>query len=1024
MKHFKSIAYVLILGFLLSYPPIVNSQKVIPVTYRAEFKPFDNRLTRQEIISLGDGVFGLEYEVASSPSVTAKLVGEILFHEGNRTIQVRGTDGGHLSSNGSLGLKGSLVMDFIVPLPEAFFEEDESIHIKHKVKIPELDINMDLNISTEINEIHSLRLRRSNTFFPSNDSWRGFLMGIRGGGIDKRLSAVEVVPIVANAILSGYDGDLPAAAKIFVDNLSDYLKAGIFLKGAVDYELSLRGKAIIVNGTAVTHESGAVRAPGFDPTEGTYHIQSRYDEEFRCPLDFVASNNAYMKIAVLRGIEIWSYDNQSAEKRVPIIPENTFDLDFGETTSSVKIDVPPDPGNTKRIPGLIPDPNLSRLVRLQNGLGLEEPITQETILKVTQLSANSSGIRSLKDLGHAVNLTTLILSDNAISNVSALSGLTNLIKLDLSDNAISNVSALSGLTNLIELDIDNNPLSEVSLSGLPNLRSLELENHTLSEVSLSGLSNLKRLILSRNTISKLSLSGLPNLEASLIGFGSNVFTEVSLSDIPDLERLRLSDNVLTKVSLSGLPNLTLLDFQNCAISDVSFLSGLANLTTLNLENNAISDVSPLLALQYLTTLNLRNNSISDVSFLSGLPNLTTLSLENNAISDVSPLSYLANLTTLNLENNSISDVSSLSGLLGLTRLDLSNNALTEVSLDLSLLELPIIYPSLTRLDLSDNPLTKVSLSGFRNLTDLTITNESGYGTSTDKASLTEVSLSRLLSLTGLTLRDSALTKVSLSFLPSLTYLSLSNNALTEVSLSGLTSLEIMDLRDNALTEVSLPDLPNLKELLLDNNSISDVSPLTELPNLRTVYLYGNPLDSASRHTHIPAMQAREVEVWFDERWTPILVKISGEGQTGKPGTVLPTPFLVQTLDVEDKPMSRVSIRFVVYEGGGTLSDTTATTNATGKAQTTLTLGPDPGTNKIAVIAEEFKAAVSFTATATLDIVTPLRTAEDVNGDGVVNIQDLVLVSASLGQVGENEADVNADSVVNIQDLVLVAAALQ
>ena len=958
MKHLKSIIYILILGFLLSYPPIVNSQKVIPVTYRAEFKPFDNRLTRQEIISLGDGVFGLEYEVASSPSVTAKLVGEILFHEGNRTIQVRGTDGGHLSSNGSLGLKGSLVMDFIVPLPEAFFEEDESIHIKHKVKIPELDININLNISTEINEIHSLRLRRSNTFFPSNDSWRGFLLGRRGGGIDKRLSAVEVVPIVANAILSGYDGDLPAAAKIFVDNLSDYLKARIFLKGAVDYELSLRGKAIIVNGTAVTHESGAVRAPGFDPTEGTYHIQSRYDEEFRCPLDFVASNNAYMKIAVLRGIEIWSYDNQSAEKRVPIIPENTFDLDFGETTSSVKIDVPPDPGNTKRIPGLIPDPNLSRLVRLQNGLGLEEPITQETILKVTQLSANSSGIRSLKDLGHAVNLTTLILSDNAISNVSAL----------------------SGLTNLIELDIDNNPLSEVSLSGLPNLRSLELENHTLSEVSLSGLSNLKRLILSRNTISKLSLSGLPNLETSLIGFGSNVFTEVSLSDIPDLERLRLSDNVLTKVSLSGLPNLTLLDFQNCAISDVSFLSGLAN--------------------------------------------LTTLSLENNAISDVSPLSYLANLTTLNLENNSISDVSSLSGLLGLTRLDLSNNALTEVSLDLSLLELPIIYPSLTRLDLSDNPLTKVSLSGFRNLTDLTITNESGYGTSTDKASLTEVSLSRLLSLTGLTLRDSALTKVSLSFLPSLTYLSLSNNALTEVSLSGLTSLEIMDLRDNALTEVSLPDLPNLKELLLDNNSISDVSPLTELPNLRTVYLYGNPLDSASRHTHIPAMQAREVEVWFDERWTPILVKISGEGQTGKPGTVLPTPFLVQTLDVEDKPMSRVSIRFVVYEGGGTLSDTTATTNATGKAQTTLTLGPDPGTNKIAVIAEEFKAAVSFTATATLDIVTPLRTAEDVNGDGVVNIQDLVLVSASLGQVGENEADVNADSVVNIQDLVLVAAALQ
>ena len=47
---------------------------------------------------------------------------------------------------------------------------------------------------------------------------------------------------------------------------------------------------------------------------------------------------------------------------------------------------------------------------------------------------------------------------------------------------------------------------------------------------------------------------------------------------------------------------------------------------------------------------------------------------------------------------------------------------------------------------------------------------------------------------------------------------------------------------------------------------------------------------------------------------------------------------------------------------------------------------------------------------------------DVNGDGVVNIQDLVLVASSFGQTGQNSADVNGDGVVNIQDLVLVAAA--
>ena len=46
---------------------------------------------------------------------------------------------------------------------------------------------------------------------------------------------------------------------------------------------------------------------------------------------------------------------------------------------------------------------------------------------------------------------------------------------------------------------------------------------------------------------------------------------------------------------------------------------------------------------------------------------------------------------------------------------------------------------------------------------------------------------------------------------------------------------------------------------------------------------------------------------------------------------------------------------------------------------------------------------------------------DVNGDGTVNIQDLVLVASKFGETGENDADVNDDGVVNIQDLVLVAA---
>ena len=60
--------------------------------------------------------------------------------------------------------------------------------------------------------------------------------------------------------------------------------------------------------------------------------------------------------------------------------------------------------------------------------------------------------------------------------------------------------------------------------------------------------------------------------------------------------------------------------------------------------------------------------------------------------------------------------------------------------------------------------------------------------------------------------------------------------------------------------------------------------------------------------------------------------------------------------------------------------------------------------------------------STMVPVIQLQLTADVNKDGVVNIQDLVLVASRFGETGENEADVNGDGVVNIQDLVLVAGA--
>ena len=65
-------------------------------------------------------------------------------------------------------------------------------------------------------------------------------------------------------------------------------------------------------------------------------------------------------------------------------------------------------------------------------------------------------------------------------------------------------------------------------------------------------------------------------------------------------------------------------------------------------------------------------------------------------------------------------------------------------------------------------------------------------------------------------------------------------------------------------------------------------------------------------------------------------------------------------------------------------------------------------------------------TINAEVTEPPEPAEailgDINRDGVVDIQDLVIVGARYGQRGQNSADLNGDHLVDIVDLVLVANA--
>ena len=147
--------------------------------------------------------------------------------------------------------------------------------------------------------------------------------------------------------------------------------------------------------------------------------------------------------------------------------------------------------------------------------------------------------------------------------------------------------------------------------------------------------------------------------------------------------------------------------------------------------------------------------------------------------------------------------------------------------------------------------------------------------------------------------------------------------------------------------------------------------------------------------------------------------ITGDKQQGLVGSALANPFVVEVRGRSGEPFLDAQVTFTVTSGGGTLSVTSVTTDANGRAESTLTLGPNPGTNTVTVSVTGIQETQTVSAIAELPPIP-----EDVNRDDVVNILDLVSVASFLGEAGQDlTADVNGDGIVNILDLVLVAGAL-
>ena len=263
----------------------------------------------------------------------------------------------------------------------------------------------------------------------------------------------------------------------------------------------------------------------------------------------------------------------------------------------------------------------------------------------------------------------------------------------------------------------------------------------------------------------------------------------------------------------------------------------------------------------------------------------------------------------------------------------------------------------------------------------------------------------------------------LAGLTQLTWLHLPGKSISDISaVAGLTNLTWLNLWGNPISDISpVAGLTNLIDLYLGNNNISDLSPLvanTGLGSGDTVNVQYNPLSYLSIYTHIATLQSRGVTVEFDNRAHPALLKISGDNQNGTSLMPLSQPLVVEVQDANGSVLAGVSVRFAVTAGGGTLNTTITRTDANGRAESTLTLGPNLGINTVKVSATGIESTATFYAIS--DTESPSMTA-DVNSDGSVNVLDLVVIASELGNTGTNLAvDVNGDGAVNVLDLILVA----
>ncbi len=166
----------------------------------------------------------------------------------------------------------------------------------------------------------------------------------------------------------------------------------------------------------------------------------------------------------------------------------------------------------------MPDPKLQRAVRESLDLNPNQPFSRADLLILHRLDLYQMGVKNLKGLEHAKNLTWFSFAENDVSDLSPLAGLTQLQTLyGWVNRKLSDISPLASLRQLRSLDLGVCDISDITpIEKLTRLEILNLSYNQIQNIQpLSHLKQLRELGLKTNAIVDIhplaQLTGLKTL---------------------------------------------------------------------------------------------------------------------------------------------------------------------------------------------------------------------------------------------------------------------------------------------------------------------------------------------------------------------------------------------------------------------------------------------------------------------------------------------------------------------------------